>query len=611
MRRLPVAAFVALAIATIAAFFVTQHLKVTTPVVNGFPAPAPAAINPINGRTCAVHQHDGTVKLVNHRRMFVSFYLQNRSDNVDVYIVNQDGNIVRTIGSDVYMQARPPKRHRFVWDGRTDNGSVAPDGTYYIKVSLIHQGRSVLISNPAGAEPVTVVTVPPHPRITSVRPKLIPQKGVSGATIHYTGANGLPGRILVYRTDPPGPPRLVKNFAAGRNGTSVWDGTLPGGRPAPQGTYIFRLEVTDKACNIGYFPPEWPPVPGTTAHDGVTVRYLAAQTPTAAVPAGTAATVYVDARQHAYHWALLRPGSRHTLASGTTRDFQLQVPLPGAGPGVYELALRSGDHRTAAPLVASKAPRASRARVLVILPALTWQGYNPVDDDGDGLPNTLAAGDSISLERPYADGLPANFAGEAALLAYLKKAGFSYDVTTDLGLERGIAPSLNARTGVVLAGTEMWVPAALGADWRGYVAGGGHLLSLGVDSLRRGVTVSGQSAFLPTRQRAVDMLGARVGPVTKTHGTLILAGADGLGIFSGTSGALSGYRTFEPFHSLTAPERIASEAGVSAGAAAVIGYRLGRGSVIDVGLPGFASTLAHNFDGRQLLDRIWHHELAR
>ena len=35
VRRLPVAAFVALAIATIAAFFVTQHLKVTTPLLDG------------------------------------------------------------------------------------------------------------------------------------------------------------------------------------------------------------------------------------------------------------------------------------------------------------------------------------------------------------------------------------------------------------------------------------------------------------------------------------------------------------------------------------------------------------------------------------------------
>ena len=44
-----------------------------------------------------------------------------------------------------------PVRRGFTWDGRTANGAVAPDGTYYIRVALIHQGRSVLISNNAGA----------------------------------------------------------------------------------------------------------------------------------------------------------------------------------------------------------------------------------------------------------------------------------------------------------------------------------------------------------------------------------------------------------------------------------------------------------------------------
>ncbi len=273
MSRVPVAAFVALAIATIAAFFVTQHLKVTTPLLTGAPAPQPSAINPIDGRVCLLRTHAG-LRPVSHRRMFVSFYLLHRSDDVDVYIVNPDGDIVKTIAANVHMQASPPVRKKFVWDGRTQNGTVAPDGTYYIKVALIHQGRSVLISNPSGAEPVTVKTVPPRPIITSVTPSVIPSGGARGATIRYTGANGLPGRILVYRTGPglAGGPQLLKSFAAGRTGSSVWDGTAPGGRLAPPGTYTFRLKVTDKACNTGFYPAHWPPVGGPPVSDRVTVR---------------------------------------------------------------------------------------------------------------------------------------------------------------------------------------------------------------------------------------------------------------------------------------------------------------------------------------------------
>jgi hypothetical protein len=93
--------------------------------------------------------------------------------------------------------------------------------------------------------------------------------------------------------------------------------------------------------------------------------------------------------------------------------------------------------------------------------------------------------------------------------------------------------------------------------------------------------------------------------VASTHGALILTATDGLGIFSGTSGALRGYRSYQPFPSVTAPESIASAAGVSTADPAIIGYRLGRGIVIDVGLPGFGTSLAHNFDAQQLLGRIW------
>ena len=39
MSRLPTGAFAVLVAATIAAFFITQHLKVTTPLIQGFPRP--------------------------------------------------------------------------------------------------------------------------------------------------------------------------------------------------------------------------------------------------------------------------------------------------------------------------------------------------------------------------------------------------------------------------------------------------------------------------------------------------------------------------------------------------------------------------------------------
>ena len=52
MKRVPVAAFVALAIVTAAAFFFIQHLKVSTPLIAGDPSPHPATINPVSGGVC-------------------------------------------------------------------------------------------------------------------------------------------------------------------------------------------------------------------------------------------------------------------------------------------------------------------------------------------------------------------------------------------------------------------------------------------------------------------------------------------------------------------------------------------------------------------------------
>ena len=191
MRRWPVAAFVALAVATIAAFFITQHLKVTTPLLTGAPAPFPADINPVDGRVCLRRNHLGQLLPVGFRRTKVSFYLLNHADSVNVYILNSDGSIVRELpGSGVHMAIR--HRHLFVWDGRLGNGQVAPDGRYYIRVALVHQGREVEISNSSGPEPITVKTTSPRPLVTSVSPSSLAYGGGSGSpvTITYTGNEG-------------------------------------------------------------------------------------------------------------------------------------------------------------------------------------------------------------------------------------------------------------------------------------------------------------------------------------------------------------------------------------------------------------------------------------
>ncbi len=604
MSRLPAAGFAALVAATVAAFFVTQHLKVSTPLIAGFPSPQPAVISPRQAGCRGFY-----------RRTMISFYLLNRADDVDVYIVDSGGAIVATLASGRHMRIKVRKPDGvFYWDGREDGGSFAPPGKYYIRVALIHQGRTAEVSSPAGAPlPITVKTLAPRPVVTGVDvagegmvPALIPQHG-EPAQIHYRGHEHRGGTVRIYRTDLPGPPRLVKSFVTPWKGsTASWDGRIRGA-PAPAGTYLVGLDVTDAACNTGHFPPRIPPNHGSTAHAGVTVRYLAAQPPLDPVPAGSRTLIYVDSRGRPYAWTLTRAGSRAPASRGAGRGYQLHVRVPAQAAGLYVLALRSGAHRTAVPIVV----RAVKpARVLVVLPALTWQGQNPVDDDGDGIPNTLDAGGPIRLARPLVTGLPAGFSDEAALLAYLDKSHHPYDLSTDLALIDGSGPAIAGHSGVVLAGSERWLPSSLGSALRTYIQGGGKVLSLGIDSLRREVKVGpsgpgGAEALQPTPPSSPDALGARPAALVSHSTDLITESRDGLGIFSGTAGTFPGFHSYQAIPSVAPPAQIVSAAGVSDTQPSIIGYRLGRGVVVEVGLPGLGSTLAQNVNSQELVNRLW------
>jgi hypothetical protein len=595
MSRLPLAAFGALVVATVGAFFVTQHIKVKTPLFTGVRA-YPSAISPLHGGVCA---------RIDHRVATVTFYLQHRSDDVSVYVIDHSGNIVRTLAAGVHMRGGAhPVRKYFPWDGREDNGKVAPDGTYYVRIALLGQGRTI---DETGL-PIEVRSAPAHPVVTSVSPSVLaPGHAVK---ISYTGNEHRSGFVQIYRTDLPQwwLRKPVKTFRTSWHGTTaIWDGKIRG-RPAPPGTYLIGFEVVDRACNTGEFPPRLPPPPGTTAHAGVTLRYLAAEPTVAPHPAGSRAFVLVDSRAQSYAWALRRFGSRVPAAHGSSSVPLLHVTLPrSGGAGLYVLSLRSGAHRTAVPLAAEAVGAGARAKLLVVLPMLTWQGQNPVDDDGDGIPNTLDAGSPIRLSRPFANGLPSGFPDVAAFLSYLDRAHLGYDLTTDIALADGVGPKPAGHKAIVFAGDERWLPGSLSALMRAFVQNGGNVLSLGIDSLRRTVTLSGDTALSPTPPSSTDIFSARVGAVVPRGGQLILTIHDGLGIFATTSGTFPGYRSYQP---IAIPSGAAagghySTAGTSSTTTSIVGFKGGRGTVVEVGLPGFGTSLAHNVDAQEFVRQVW------
>jgi hypothetical protein len=157
MRRFRLAAFLALVVATIAAFFIAQHLKVSTPLLSGVSQPTPAEINPLTTRSC----EDPTRHELVGPRTEISFYLLHASDSVHVYMVNQAGRSVATLTTNKFMKASLYPHEvptTFTWNGREQDGAVAPDGNYYFTVELLHQDRIVTLSDSSGPLPVAVNT---------------------------------------------------------------------------------------------------------------------------------------------------------------------------------------------------------------------------------------------------------------------------------------------------------------------------------------------------------------------------------------------------------------------------------------------------------------------
>jgi hypothetical protein len=592
MTRTARLAFAALVLATVGAFFVTQRLKSSPPLV-------------VRPHISSVFSPDPDARV---RRAKVSFWIV-RGDDVSVSIVDREGRIVRTLLDGFHLPERV--RIRRWWDGRTSSGAVAPDGRYRVRVALIHQGRTIDL-----LQTIRVDTRPPRPRVVSIEPQtgggpaFLPQEGIDAVTVRVAGTERRRSRVVIWRTDVSSPRKVGQIVVPFEQDTARWDGTLDG-RPAPAGTYLMGVLVADRPGNAGTFPRRLPPQPGhVPGRAGVTIRYLAAVPPLAPVKAGSRATVLVDARGGPYRWALRRHGSPGVLSSGRGRDPRLRVAVPRGQSGLHVLTIVSGAHRAEVPI----AVRTSKARsVLVVLPALTWQGRARVDDDGNGMPDTLdddALRPAVRLARPVA-ALPAGLReGEGALLRFLDENLLRYDLTTDAALATRSGPSLTGHRGVVLAGDARWITPELRRSLRAYVRRGGRVWSLGVDALRRTVALRDGRLVGPTPPTATDALGARPRqPLERPDepATIVTYLEDPtLDLFAGTGGEFPGYDAYETLASFAPSAELLTAAGAVADTPVIAAWRLGDGIAIHTGLPQLAQrALEDDLDAAALVRRIW------
>jgi hypothetical protein len=410
---------------------------------------------------------------------------------------------------------------------------------------------------------------------------------------------------------------VVRRFRGGPTRTAPWDGRVSAGpertEPAPEGDYAFTVAVRDKAGNLTEAPQPVPRAPTARPRTGVSVRNFTLRGPLSAVTAGAFAHLEVGPVDRSFDFAVSRLGDPERILHGGRVAGRFRIRIPSRmRTGVYVVRVRAGESRAVWPLaVAGLPPRSARgeARPLVVLPALTWQGLNRVDDDADGFADRLPFSASVRLDRPFAGGgMPLRFDAEVSpLLRWLDRERLPYDLTTDLALARQEGPALGNAPGVAFAGSELWLPEELLGRIREYVADGGVVAAFGADSFRRTIALDGDVASDPSPPSRANAFGERT-ELSRTSTAPFEVFEDRLGLFEDVSDLFGEFTVFESSLDLPRGATRASAAGREAEQPAFLAYDLGDGLVLRLGTPQWARELeeaALSLELPQVTNRIW------
>jgi hypothetical protein len=599
MARPLVRAVVALlVVATIAAFFVTQQLKSEDALVLRFAA-KPKAFSPNGDRK--------------RDRSQIGFDLS-RPATVSFYVLDGEGNEIREIADDVALAG--DAKHRFRWDGRDDDGAMVRDGLYRMRVVQRSEGRVI-----DSTKRVKVDRRPPRVVLLEATPGVI-APGEPGQSpevvIRYRGPSNAAPEFRVFRTEANGEPRVVRRFRGNESRRGVWHGDVAVGpeqtEPAPDGDYAVTVTVQDKAGNPVVAPEEIPRPATARPGTGVSVRSFTLSGPLEVIPAGSSATLEAGPIDRSIDFVMSRYGDPEPIRRGGRIGGRFRVHVPSdARTGVYLVRVRAGRQRAVWPLAVAGLPQSRRAaerpRPLVVLPAMSWQGLNPVDDDLDGFADSLPAGRSVGLTRPFrTGGLPPRFSAEVGpLLRYLDRERLAYDLTTDVSLARGEGPALGNAPGVALAGSALWLPESLMRRLRDEVADGLRLASFGADALRRTVRLRGDRLSDPSGRRRVDAFGESTS-LLRTSSAPLSVFQDGLGLFEDLDAFFGDFTVFEESGGLPTESRRIASAGRDPRTPAFVAYGVGGGLVIRTGTPQWARELEEARLGEEVpavTNRIW------
>jgi hypothetical protein len=297
-RFLPAVLVVGLLGGSAAAFAVTERLKlVRSPITH---TQVGKFVSPASGR-----------------RVPISFRLR-KGDRLSLAIVDSNDRVVRALVPSTSVRAG---RHRYTWNGRGDDGTFVPDGTYKPQVHLANAHRTILLPNPIAVDTKAPDITLARRNLTVVSP--------DGDTRHdYL-------KVFFRMTEPA---RAVL-FANGHRVVKVKsfkaDSLQWGhrnGMPTKPGVYRLYLRAIDQAGNSG---------PRSRVFT-VRIRFIELGRHVIHARPGGRIVVPVSTDARSYTW---RIGSRH----GRVRSRRLV--LAAGAPGRYHLVVSERGHKARALVV--------------------------------------------------------------------------------------------------------------------------------------------------------------------------------------------------------------------------------------------------------------------
>jgi hypothetical protein len=307
-RVLTSAALVFLLVATAAAFAITERLKLTKSAVYGTIVGPKLGFSP----KCGCSRGHANVK-----------FALRHADTITVSVVDGRHHEVTTV-LDGVASRRGEVRLR--WDGKTDSGVLAPDGTYRIKIHLTRQHQTIVLPNAIRLD----TQAPKVVDVVANREEFSPDGDKQADFVGFDYSLSKQARLALFL----GGRRILLTNQHRQRGKTIWRGTV-GDRLLRPGSYTLEVGALDLAGN------STPIVDRQRIH--VRLRYIDLAARRIVARAGKQFEIGVSTDAVHYHWTL---GKREGRNGGGT--LRLRAP---AKRGTYTLTVSERGHSDRARVV--------------------------------------------------------------------------------------------------------------------------------------------------------------------------------------------------------------------------------------------------------------------